>query len=133
MPTRLVKLIAEHAEANRARANDRDTSRIESRLSRLLKKITPSKHQEYLLPVMGADFLCEWERYFAQQGAFIMLDELCNHMLKELPAIDAQVRAEVQAVKDLGYEGIKRIPPITLANIQKVIDELEATGAIQDQ
>lgn len=125
MPARLVETIAKNAEADRARAADRDTTRLERRIEKLLNKISVKDHPEYLETMKGAPYLTKWEHAFTTLGMGILLDELLNHLIRELPVIDAQLREEMALVDEIGPDGLRAIPPITLDDLEKVIREVE--------
>lgn len=126
MPSRLINLIAKHADAERASNDARDASSLKRRFVKLLRKLSPRKNREMLDPVEGVSFLTEWEKGFGERGAIIFLDEMAEHVLKELGMIDRRARAELRATQEIGSEALRKIPPINLKNLKKTLAELEA-------
>lgn len=118
-------MIGEHSEADKERSDARNLDALDKRISKLLDGLNPRKDPDLLKPVKGASLLTEWERALGQLGSLIVLDEIATIMLQELPVLEAQVRAEAELVDEIGAEGMKRIPPITLKDYKKIAQDLD--------
>ena len=125
MPHRYVRMIGEHAENNKAREAARNTAGVGKRVVKLLDKLNPRKDPDLLKPVQGANLMTEWERSFGQLASLILLDEIATVLLQELPAKDEELRAETELVDEIGAEGMRRVPEITLSEYKKIADDLE--------
>lgn len=125
MPSRYVKTVADHAKNDRARAAARDTSSLDRRIDKLLDKLSPDKYPELLEADAKAPILSRWEIEFGQLALMIMLDELSNHMLDELPEVDRQVRQEMTIAGDIGDAALDSLHPINLKEVDKLIRRME--------
>jgi hypothetical protein len=118
-------MIGAHADEDKARDASRNFSTLDARIGKLLAKLNPRKDPDLLKPVPGANLLTEWERSFGQLGSMILLDEIATAMIQELPLIDRQLRAELKLGDEIGTEGLRRIPPISLNRIEQIAEDLE--------
>jgi len=124
MPERYIRAVADHYRINQERSRARDFSRAARRLRAMIKKYNPDTDPSLLDPVEGAPMITRLENIWAQAGALILQDEIINLFFADLPEIDRQERESLSLVKEIGPEGVDKIPPITIGQIERAIGEV---------